>query len=124
MAVAVRIIVGDAEFRGELNDSATGTLLSNALPLEGTASRWGGEYYFRVPVSAGLEDGAADVVEPGELGYWPDGEALCLFWGPTPASRGDECRAAGKVNRVGFAEGDFEALSPMGPQVRIRVEKA
>ena len=97
--------------------------MSRALPLEGTASRWGREYYFSVPVSADLEAGATDVVEPGELGYWPVGSALCLFWGPTPASQGGECRAASEVNRVGFVKGDLETLTPLGSQVAIRVEK-
>ena len=124
MPTLIKITVQGLEFQGQLNDSETGTLLSQALPLEGKASRWGKEYYFGVPVSAGLEDGASEVVEPGELGYWPVGSALCLFWGPTPASQGDECRAASKVNRVGMVEGDLESLTPLGSQVAIRVEKA
>ena len=122
MPTRIRLIAEGIEFRGELNDSRTGRLLTQALPLEGSATRWGQEYYFGVPVRAKLEEGAGEVLEPGELGYWPVGSALCLFWGPTPASRGDECRAASAVNRVGSVAGDFKALTGLGAQARIRVE--
>ncbi len=124
MPTSIRLTAEGLEFKGELNDSATGALLAAALPLEGSASRWGEEYYFSVPVRADLEEGAVDVLEPGELGYWPVGSALCLFWGPTPASQGEECRAASEVNRVGFVKGDFKALARLGAQARIRVEKS
>ncbi len=88
MPTPIRLTLNGLELPGELNDTETGALLSRSLPLEGTASRWGREYYFSVPVSADLEAGATDVVEPGELGYWPVGSALCLFWGPPRPVRG------------------------------------
>jgi uncharacterized protein len=124
MPTPIKFIAEGLEFEGEFKDTPTGTLLAASLPLEGNASRWGEEYYFSVPVSAELEEDAADVLEPGELGYWPVGSALCVFWGPTPASQGDECRAASEVNRVGWVKGDFKTLARLGSQVKVRVEKA
>jgi len=61
----------------------------------------GGEIYFDVPVRTSSEPDAADVVEPGTVAYWPAGPCLCVFWGPTPASVGEECRTASAVNIVG-----------------------
>ena len=70
-----------------------------ALPLAGHANRWGDELYFRVPVDVDEED-ATEAVPVGAVAYWPEGNALCLFWGPTPASEDDEPRAAAPVNVV------------------------
>ncbi|SDZ82885.1 hypothetical protein SAMN04488065_0619 [Haloplanus vescus] len=74
--------------------------IADALPLSGTATRWGDELYFRTPVDVDAEPTARAEVEPGTLAYWPQGNALCLFWGPTPASSGTEPRAASPVNVV------------------------
>ncbi len=61
--------------------------------LLGAPETWGDEIYFAIPVSL-KEDGPRATVEVGDLGYWPPGRAFCIFFGPTPASRGDEVRAA------------------------------
>lgn len=84
--------------------------LRQALPLKATANRWGKEVYFSTPVSADLEKGV-DVVEKGAIGYWPPGQALCFFFGPTPASRNpQEIRPASPVTVVGHVLGDPEVL--------------
>jgi hypothetical protein len=68
-----------------------------------------------------LESGARDVLKAGEIGYWPPGTALCIFFGPTPASQGNEIRAASEVSIVGRVEGKLEELwnVPDGAQVTI-----
>jgi hypothetical protein len=78
---------------------ATRRALAAALPLGGAATRWGDELYVRVPVEAPAGDGRTEV-EPGAVAYWPEGPALCLFWGPTPASTGSAPRAASPVTVV------------------------
>jgi len=123
MAEAILFRVEDVELRGQLADTPTARLLGAALPIEGLAQRWGEEYYFEVGLKAELEEGADDLMSAGDLGYWPVGRALCLFWGPTPASQGDEIRAASPVNPVGRVAGDFSALAGLPSQARIRVEK-
>jgi len=97
----VRIIVGEISLEAEWHDTPTANLIYNALPLSARGSYWGAELYFPIPVNAHEEPGASDVVQPGEIAYWPPGKCLCLFWGPTPASQGSECRAADPVNVVG-----------------------
>jgi hypothetical protein len=97
----VNFLVGDIEVRSEWNDSETSRKIREVLPLEAAGSYWGRELYFEVPVEMGPERDARDVVEPGTIAYWPAGRALCIFWGPTPASHGNECRAASEVNVVG-----------------------
>src|SRR5436189_1766037 len=91
----------------------TARALWNALPLTGSASRWGDEVYFEVPVDL-AEDEGVEVVQVGDIAYWPPGNAVCIFWGPTPASRAKEPRAASPVNVFGhIARGaaDFVAVS-------------
>lgn len=70
--------------------------LAAASPVGGRATRWGEELYVGVPLDADAVE-TQIVVDPGTLAYWPAGDALCLFWGPTPASTDDRPRAAGPV---------------------------
>ncbi len=121
MAQAIVIRVGDEAFEAQLNDGVTGKAIFDALPIRAEAQRWGGEIYFSVPVGCELEADSRDELEAGELAYWPPGKAFCIFFGPTPASQGDDIRAASAVNIVGKLEGDFSALwnVPEGAQVRI-----
>jgi len=100
-AKRVNLRVGEIEVQCEWNESRTAELLYQALPLSASGNYWGGEIYFDVPVRTPVESDATDVVERGTIAYWPAGPCLCVFWGPTPASVGNECRAASDVNVVG-----------------------
>lgn len=121
MGQAIIIRAGDDVFQAQLNDDVTGKAIFDALPIRAEAQRWGGEIYFSIPVSCELEAGSRDVLEAGELAYWPPGKAFCIFFGPTPASQGNDIRAASAVNIVGGLEGDLSALwdVPDGAQVSI-----
>ena len=118
----IRITSGDVSLTASLNDSQTAELIWDALPIVGTVQTWGDEIYFPIPVSASNDETAAEVVDKGAVAYWPPGNALCLFWGPTPASRGDEIRPASAVNVCGMIEGDPTALgnAPYGGEIRIQ----
>ena len=89
----IRISVGELELGASLTASATASAIWEALPLARSVNTWGDEFYFDIGVPAELEPGARDVVEVGTLAYWPPGQAFCIFFGPTPASQGDEVRA-------------------------------
>ncbi|HEY63433.1 MAG TPA: hypothetical protein G4O02_02570 [Caldilineae bacterium] len=101
----IRITAGSVSAEAELNDSATADAIWQALPLKARANTWGDEIYFGIPVHVGEED-AQEVVEMGDLGYWPPGHAFCIFFGRTPASIGDEIRPASPVNVFGKVVGD------------------
>jgi len=119
----ISISAGDVSIAAELYNGHTADLLWDALPLEASANTWGDEIYFRIAVEAGEEDGASDVVEMGAVAYWPPGQALCLFFGRTPASRGDEIRAASAVNVIGAIDGDATVLKQVGSGTRVVVER-
>jgi len=118
----LRVHVGDLTLEAQWTDDSPDTraAVADALPLEGDAARWGEELYFSTPVEADPENARAEVA-PGTIAYWPQGAALCLFWGPTPASRGEEPRAASPVNVLARIR-DHSALSAVDGGARVRVE--
>ena len=101
----IKITAGAVFAFAELNETATAEAIWEALPIEEQANTWGDEIYFSIPVHL-EEENAQAVVEKGDLGYWPAGNAFCIFFGRTPASRGDEIRPASPVNVFGHLEGD------------------
>ena len=120
---SIKISAGGIEVTALLNGSRTADAVWSELPIEARGSTWGDEIYFETPVRA-EEDGAREVVEMGDLGFWPPGRALCLFFGPTPASRGDEIRPASPVNVLGRIEGDPTVLRRVRAGERVVVERA
>jgi hypothetical protein len=121
MPKSIIITAGKVQVRAELNDNPAAKSIVDVLPIKAKTQRWGGEIYFSIPVTAELEDDSREVLKAGELGYWPTGKALCLFFSPTPASQGDEIRAASAVNIVGKMKGDWSGLAdvPSGAGVLI-----
>ena len=124
MPFGISIVIGNKKVPAELNDSDTALEIIDNLPIESEFSTWGDEIYFPVPVKAGLDNGR-DIVEKGELGYWPPGNAFCIFYGPTPGSTADEIRPASPVNPIGEVKSDpgiFKKL--VTKSKKIRIEKA
>ncbi|MHC4544296.1 MAG: cyclophilin-like fold protein [Planctomycetota bacterium] len=124
MPKVIKITAGQIQVAAELNDSPTAKSIFEALPIKAKGSRWGGEIYFSIPVEVELEADSRDVLEAGELGYWPTGCAFCIFFGPTPASQADEIRAASAVNIIGTIKGDLSQLPnvPDGALVCIEAD--
>jgi len=118
----IRITAGSVSAEAVLNDTKTADAIWEALPIEARANTWGDEIYFSIPVRLG-EENAQEVVEMGDLGYWPPGNAFCIFFGPTPASRGDEIRPASPVNVFGKLEGDPAVFKKVRSGEKVRVEK-
>jgi hypothetical protein len=122
MGIRVRITTEAVSMAAELADSATGQAIAAALPIRAKARTWGEEIYFPIPVEQALDETAAELVEVGDLGYWPTGKAFCIFFGPTPASRGDEIRPAGAVNLVGKVLGDARSFKAVVEGTAVAIE--
>ncbi|MBZ4018263.1 cyclophilin-like fold protein [Streptomyces purpurogeneiscleroticus] len=120
----IRISWPAGHLTATLEDTPTATALEAALPLASTARTWGEEVYFATPVSPALEPGAQQVVEPGTVAFWTDGDALALPYGPTPISRGDESRLASPCNILGRVDGDPRRLATVRDGDPVRVERA
>jgi len=120
---AIRIEADGVRVYAVLAATPTAHAVWEALPLEGPARRWGDEIYFDVPLDLPLEKEARIEVAPGDLGYWPQGPAVALFFGPTPASTGPAPAAASPVNVFGRITGDATRLSRVRDGHRIRLTR-
>jgi hypothetical protein len=118
----VRITAGNVSAEAVIHDTPTGKAILAALPIEGQASTWGDEIYFSIPVQAKQEPDAKEVVELGDLGYWPPGTAFCIFFGMTPASSGGEIRPASAVNVFGKVEGDCTVFKQVSSGTKVLIE--
>jgi hypothetical protein len=119
-----RITAGGVSADALLNDSDTADKIWDALPVTGSASTWGDEIYFSIPVKLPAAAGAGPVVAMGDLAYWPPGAAFCIFFGLTPASQGSEIRAASAVNVFGKVQGDPKVFKQVRSGDAVLVERA
>jgi len=104
-------------------NAETAEAVWEALPIEARANTWGDEIYFGIPVKVDPEN-PREVVGLGDLAYWPPGNAFCIFFGRTPASRGDEIRPASAVNVFGKVEGDPKVFKKVQSGDTVRIERA
>ena len=119
----IRITAGSVAVHALLNDSPTADLIWKGLPLAVAAETWGDEIYFAIPVKAKPDD-PRETVDMGDLAYWPPGSAFCIFFGPTPSSRGSEIRPASAVNVFGKIVGDVTVFKKVRSGTQVRVEQA
>jgi hypothetical protein len=122
MLQMIHIKAGALQVQAQLNGTRTAEALLDILPVKATANTWGDEIYFDVPLQMEIE-GGREVVEMGDVAYWPDGPSLCLFFGRTPASRGDEIRAASPVTILGRIVGDPKVLKSVRSGAEVTIEK-
>ncbi len=122
MGKRIRIRANAAEVIAELNDTRTAEAIWEALPIRSHVSLWGQEIYFSIPVHLELEEGQ-EVVNIGDLGYWPPGSAFCIFFGPTPASQGEEIRPASPVSVLGRVTSDITVLKQVASGTEVTIER-
>jgi hypothetical protein len=123
MGNRILLLIGKHDFEVELNDSDTANAIWLATPFEAYTNAWGEEIYFEIPVKVKLEGGRR-VLQPGEVAYWPEGQALCVFYGPTPVSKGEEPEAVSDVSPVGRLVGDPRRFEAVGDRQRVLVRRA
>lgn len=125
MPTSIRVLVGDVVLSAELLDTRCARGIAALLPLEAAPNVWGDEFYFEVSLKEELDQTAtSDAVEIGDIGYWPPGRALAIFFGPTPASTGSKPVPASAVNLIGRITGDAGLLKRVRRATRMRIEAA
>jgi hypothetical protein len=122
MGKRIRITAGAIEAEAELNDTRIAQAIWKALPITSRANLWGDEIYFSIPLKLKLEAGQ-EVVNIGDLGYWPDGNAFCIFFGPTPVSRRDEIRPASPVTMFGKVISDATVFKRVAAGTKITIRR-
>ena len=126
-----RIVLPGGEILCEITkeNPETAKRIVSSLPIQGVGSRWGQEIYTTStnPEIVLPPEIPREIMEEGEIAYWPPGKALCVFWGPTPASEDDDKpRAASPVNPfakiIGLSTSDLEKLNMFQSGEVIRFE--
>jgi len=120
MRIAIQI--GTLSMEAELNDTSTAQQIAAALPLRSSFNTWGDEIYFSIPINATLDDSAQEVVELGDLGYWPPGKAFCIFFGQTPVSQPGKIMPASAVNVIGKVLGDATRFKTVMREREVMLE--
>jgi hypothetical protein len=120
----IHITIGPISIHASLQENETAYAIYDVLPIEGKVNRWGEEIYFSIPVQLPESEDAREVMEIGELGYWPAGSAFCIFFGPTPVSHDNEPRAYSNVNPFGQIEGDATQFNEVKDGERIKIQRA
>ena len=123
MVQAMKIKVGELEVRASLNETGTAAGVWGILLVTSEVNTWGDEIYFGIPLDSALENGK-EVVAVGDIAFWPPGKAMCIFFGRTPVSRGNEIRPASPVSIIGRIEGDPKLLKKVKAGESILIEKA
>jgi hypothetical protein len=123
MSVAINIVIGSLTVPGELTDTACAKQIIAKLPIETRPDEWGDEFYFQIPVKASLDETATTKVKVGEIGYWPPGNAMAIFFGKTPMSTGTDPVPASAVNLIGRIIGDATVLKQAKGATKIRIER-
>jgi hypothetical protein len=122
MNKTIKIIIGQTTLQGELFDSPCAQAVFSCLPFETRPNIWGDEFYFEIPVKMPLDQSATKKVKAGDIGYWPPGQALAIFFGPTPMSTGSDPVPASEVNLVGRILDDPVLLKKEKGNRKIKIE--
>ncbi len=123
MPVRIKINIEDIVLDAELFDTECAKAIANMLPIETRPNEWGDEFYFEIPVKTALDETATTKVKIGDIGYWPPGSALAIFFGKTPMSSGADPVPASEVNLVGKIIGDATILKKGKGARTIRIKK-
>jgi len=124
MPTLIRIVVAEVALAAELFDTPCAKGIVDLLPIETIPNLWGDEFYFEIPLRHEPDHTATSDVEIGDIGYWPPGRALAIFFGPTPMSVGSKPVPASDVNLIGRITDDTDALKGVRGAARIRIEAA
>ena len=123
MANRIKIETRTLEVIAELNETRTAHSIWDALPFKGYANLWGDEIYFSMPILLIPPESGKTLVNVGDLGYWPQGNAFCIFFGPTPISKDGQIKPASAVNVFGKIIGDATVFKQVTSGTTILIEQ-
>ena len=116
----IKIEFEKISIEADLNNSETANRIKKILPLSNSINTWGDEIYFSIDVDDPEID-SKEVVELGDIAYWPPGNAFCIFFGLTPASENGDIRPASPVNVIGKILGDLEILKSVKSGEKVSI---
>ena len=117
------IRIDNIKFQINLKNTNTSKKIIENLPLKGVCNSWGKEFYFYTKLNIPLEKTAKQIVEFGEIAYWPSGDAIAIGFGKTPISSGNEIKLADKCNIWADTDYDLNNLDKLSNPNTIFIEK-
>ena len=117
----INIFINEKKFEAELNETETAKRIYGLLPIESEGSFWGHEIYFEILLEIENENPTQDL-KVGDLGYWPEGNGFCIFYGKTPASTDENPKPASSVTIIGRIKGYIEKLKKL-KEAKIKISK-
>ena len=123
MSKKINISAGEFLTTATLNNSSGSEKLYDSLPLEWSCQCWGDELFFSTSINMEEDDQSLEVVNIGDIAFWPPGSAFCIFWGPTPMSQGKEIRPASKVNLLGSIDSQLSKIKNISAGTKILLSK-
>ncbi len=124
MPTPITITAGTVTVAAELADTPLAKRIAGILPIETRPNEWGDEFYFALSVRSDLDDTATARIKVGDIGFWPPGNAMAIFFGPTPMSSGADPVPASAVCLIGRITGDATSLRKASGARTIRIDKA
>ena len=118
-----KICIKNHEIIVVLRQTKTAELIWKSLPFNCEVNTWGSEIYFFVPPKCSLEENSKDVMNFGEIAYWPSGKAIAIGFGKTPVSINDEIRLADKCNVWGDTDYDSKKLNNITDGEKVEVSR-
>ena len=88
----------------ELDDSTSPNTVKQfieKLPFTLSLNIWGEEIYTDESLISESEENSKSPVDLNDVAYWPQGKAICLFYGPTPIGKKGEITPYSPVNVIG-----------------------
>jgi len=110
-------------YAGELDGSDLSNELWLSLPFRADINMLGSMIYFEMPAEVTVT-GDRTVFERGDIAYWPEASAFCVFFGPTPLS-GEDGRpvAPYPMKQIGRMTDECGGLENAGDRMRITLER-
>ena len=123
MLQKIQINLSNITFYGYLEINDFTKKIMSKFPLESDIQFWGDEIYFPISIYENPSENLREIVNKGDIAYWPPGNAFCIFWGPTPMSKEDEIRPASPVKVIGYMDSDSSDFSQFnnGEKININV---
>ena len=121
MLQKIQINLSNITFYGYLEINDFTKKIMSKFPLESDIQFWGDEIYFPISIYENPTENLKELVNKGDIAYWPPGNAVCIFWGPTPMSKEDEIRPASPVEIIGYMDSDPSAFSKLNNGEKIKI---
>ena len=94
----------------------------NNLPISGKANKWTDVLYFSTEIDISCHTHKTGDFKIGEVAYWPENKAICIFYGLTSASHNERASDSKPFIKLGHTLAKPELLKKVviGDEIEIK----